>query len=140
LIHKYFSADEYNDDNIKVYFENLKKMIKNIQGRFNDDQNKISKNIEKSLNNNLIKLIITIEIKYLDCLVFDKQNLEDEIKYFKSKVENMHKKNIQSNPNLHIYLRQQYEEELDYYKHKNLELEKVKVFVRIKLETARAKI
>ncbi len=73
-------------------------------------------------------------------MVFDKQNLEDEIKYFKSKVENMHKKNIQSDPNLHIYLRQQYEEELDYYKHKNLELEKVKVFIRIKLETARAKI
>ncbi len=54
MVQKYFSSDEYNDDNIKVYFENLKKMIKNIQGRFNDDQNKISKNIEKSLNNKII--------------------------------------------------------------------------------------
>lgn len=64
-------------------------------------------------------------MKSLDCLNSDKLNLEDEIKYFKSKVENMHKKNLQSDPNLHFYLRQQYEEELDYYKHQNLELQKV---------------
>ena len=58
----------------------------------------------------------------------DKQNFEDEIKYFKSNLENIHKKNIQSDPNLHIYLRQQYEEELDYYKHQNLEMQKVYFF------------
>ena len=40
----------------------------------------------------------------------------------------MHNKKIQSDPNLHIYLRQQYEEELDYYKHQNLELQKVFLF------------
>lgn len=56
------------------------------------------------------------------CLNVDKQSLQEEIKIFKSKVENSHKKNLQSDPNLQIYLRQQYEEELKFYKDQNTEL------------------
>jgi hypothetical protein len=121
-------------------------MMKNIQGKFRDNENKISKTSFHSLLHykkffGLSNFeVFKFKKKYLACLRADKENLEDEVKYFKSKVENMHKKNIQSDPNLHIYLRQQYEEELDYYKHQNFELQKVYLISRIKLEIARTQI
>jgi hypothetical protein len=55
----------------------------------------------------------------------DKQNLEEEIKFFKSKVENIHKKTIQSHPNLQILIKNQLEEELNYYKNQVRELQSV---------------
>lgn len=62
------------------------------------------------------------------CLNIDKQGLQEEIKIFKSKVENVHKKNLHSDPNLQIFLRQQYEEELKFYKNQNSELQMVILF------------
>lgn len=61
----------------------------------------------------------------LDCLNVDKQNLEEEIKFFKTKVENIHKKTIQSDPNLQILIKQQYEEELNHYKNQVRQLQMV---------------
>jgi len=40
-------------------------------------------------------------------------------------VENTHKKNIQSDPNLQNVIRQQFEEELNYYKNQTKELQNV---------------
>lgn len=37
-----FSAYQYNEDNIKAYFENLKKIMKNIKAKLDDNDNKIS--------------------------------------------------------------------------------------------------
>lgn len=58
-------------------------------------------------------------------MVVDKQSLEEEIKFFKSKVENIHKKTIQSDPNLQVLIKQQYEEELNHYKNQVKELQMV---------------
>jgi len=55
----------------------------------------------------------------------DKQNLVEEIKFFKSKVENIHKNTIQSDPNLQILIKKQFEEELNYYKNQVRELQSV---------------
>lgn len=57
----------------------------------------------------------------------DKQNLEEEIKFFKSKVENIHKKAIQNDPSLQILIKQQYEQELNYYKNQVREMHMVKL-------------
>lgn len=74
----------------------------------------------------------------LDCLNIDKQNLEEEIKFFKAKVENLHSKNIQSDPNLQLYLRQQYEEELNYYKNQTKAMESV-ISLNFIIENSRIK-
>ena len=59
----------------------------------------------------------------------DKENLEEEIKFFKAKVGNNHKRNMNSDPNMEKYLKQKYEEELNYYRNVAKDLEEVYFFL-----------
>lgn len=57
----------------------------------------------------------------------DNQNLLEEIKFFKAKVGNNHRKNLHSDPNMQFHLNQQMEEELNYYRNVTKDLENVKL-------------
>lgn len=68
----------------------------------------------------------------------DKQNLEEEIKYLKSKTDNYYGKNTLNEPAMPLHARQKYEEELSYYKTQTLELQQVNLLINNFLENSRA--
>jgi hypothetical protein len=69
---------------------------------------------------------------FLDCLNTDNQNFIEEIKFFKAKVGNNHKKNLHSDPNMQFHFNQQIEEELNYYRNITKDLEGVIKKLKIK--------